>query len=45
MVSKNPLFHGRWTAKKFGATVIDDIWLEVTIFTLFATRTVHLDYF
>lgn len=44
MVSSNPLFRGPWTAKKFGATVVDDIWQEVTIFTLFATRTVHLDY-
>ena len=43
MVSSNPLFHGRWTAKKFGATVIDDIWQEVTVFTLFATRTIHLN--
>ncbi|KAF9525224.1 Bestrophin, RFP-TM, chloride channel-domain-containing protein [Crepidotus variabilis] len=37
MVVKNPLFSGRWTAKKFGATVLDDTWPEVTFFTLFAT--------
>jgi hypothetical protein len=42
MVSSNPLFNGRWTAKKFGATVLDDIWQEVTVFTLFATRTPYL---
>lgn len=40
MVASNPLFHGRWTAKRFGATVLDDIWQEVTIFTLFATLIV-----
>jgi len=45
MVSSNPLFHGRWTAKKFGATVIDDIWQEVTIFTLIATRTIRLNFY
>jgi hypothetical protein len=43
MVSSNPLFRGGWTAKKFGATVIDDIWQEVTIFTLVATRTIHFN--
>ena len=43
MVSSNPLFRGPWTAKKFGATVIDDIWQEVTIFTLVATRTIHFN--
>jgi putative membrane protein len=37
MVSGNPLFRGGWTAKKFGATVIDDIWPEVIFFTLVAT--------
>jgi Bestrophin. len=37
MVAKNPLFHGRWTIKKFNATVINDIWPEVFFFTLIAT--------
>ncbi|RDB27526.1 hypothetical protein Hypma_003834 [Hypsizygus marmoreus] len=37
MVAHNPLFHGRWTAKKFNATVINDIWPEVFFFTLVAT--------
>ncbi|CAA7268837.1 unnamed protein product [Cyclocybe aegerita] len=37
MVAQNPLFRGRWTWKKFGATVLDDIWPEVIVFTLFAT--------
>ncbi|KAJ3504923.1 hypothetical protein NLJ89_g7684 [Agrocybe chaxingu] len=37
MVAQNPLFSGRWTWKKFGATVLDDIWPEVIVFTLFAT--------
>jgi predicted membrane chloride channel (bestrophin family) len=37
MVSGNPLFRGGWNAKKFGATVIDDIWPEVIFFTLVAT--------
>ncbi|KAF9041401.1 Bestrophin, RFP-TM, chloride channel-domain-containing protein [Panaeolus papilionaceus] len=36
MVAANPLFRGRWTWKKFGATVIDDIWPEVTFFTCMA---------
>lgn len=36
MVAKDPLF-GHWTAKKFSATVLDDIWPEVTFFTLVAT--------
>jgi hypothetical protein len=34
MVASNPLFHGRWTMKKFHATVLNDIWPEVTFFTL-----------
>jgi len=38
MVAKNPLFVGRWTWKKFGATVVDDIWPEVTFFTLISIR-------
>ncbi|KAF8908575.1 Bestrophin, RFP-TM, chloride channel-domain-containing protein [Gymnopilus junonius] len=40
MVAKNPLFHGTWTAKKLGATVVDDIWPEVGFFTLIATMVV-----
>ncbi|KAF8189348.1 Bestrophin, RFP-TM, chloride channel-domain-containing protein [Pholiota molesta] len=36
MVANNPLFR-HWTAKKFSATVLDDIWPEVTFFTLIAT--------
>ncbi|KAF8970106.1 Bestrophin, RFP-TM, chloride channel-domain-containing protein [Flammula alnicola] len=36
MVANNPLF-GAWTAKKFSATVLDDIWPEVIFFTLEAT--------
>ncbi|KDR72688.1 hypothetical protein GALMADRAFT_73850 [Galerina marginata CBS 339.88] len=40
MAAKNPLFHGRWTAKKLSATVIDDIWLGVLLFTLIATMVV-----
>ncbi|EMD31931.1 hypothetical protein CERSUDRAFT_119262 [Gelatoporia subvermispora B] len=37
MVAENPLFHGSWTLKKFKATVINDIWPEVMLFTLIAT--------
>ncbi|KAF8881233.1 Bestrophin, RFP-TM, chloride channel-domain-containing protein [Infundibulicybe gibba] len=37
MVAHNPLFAGQWTIKKFKATVINDIWPEVTFFTLVAT--------
>ncbi|KAG6907971.1 hypothetical protein DXG01_006696 [Tephrocybe rancida] len=37
MVAHNPLFHGTWTAKRFQATVINDIWPEVLFFTLIAT--------
>lgn len=37
MVAHNPLFHGRWTAKRFQATVVNDIWPEVLFFTLIAT--------
>ncbi|KAF8881232.1 UPF0187-domain-containing protein [Infundibulicybe gibba] len=37
MVAHNPLFSGQWTIKKFKATVINDIWPEVTFFTLVAT--------
>jgi len=39
MVANNPLFSGRWTAKKFQATVINDIWPETTFFTLIALST------
>ncbi|KAI5888298.1 UPF0187-domain-containing protein [Schizophyllum commune H4-8] len=37
MVAANPLFRGRWTLKRFNATVINDIWPEVFFFTLVAT--------
>ncbi|KAF8067906.1 Bestrophin, RFP-TM, chloride channel-domain-containing protein [Lyophyllum atratum] len=37
MVAHNPLFHGKWTAKRFQATVVNDIWPEVLFFTLIAT--------
>ncbi|KAF5336356.1 hypothetical protein D9611_006596 [Ephemerocybe angulata] len=37
MVASNPLFSGRWTVKKFSATVINDIWPEVLFFSLVAT--------
>ncbi|KAG5637003.1 hypothetical protein H0H81_006147 [Sphagnurus paluster] len=33
---ENPLFHGTWTKEKFQATVVLDIWPEVTFFTLIA---------
>ncbi|KAF9448593.1 UPF0187-domain-containing protein [Macrolepiota fuliginosa MF-IS2] len=36
MVAQNPLFRGRWTLKRFQATVINDIWPEVLFFTLIA---------
>jgi len=39
MVSANPLFRGTWTAKKFQATVVNDIWPEVAFFSLVATST------
>ncbi|KAF9554665.1 hypothetical protein CPC08DRAFT_712723 [Agrocybe pediades] len=35
MVASNPLFR-KWTLKKFGATVLDDIWPEVIFFTSIA---------
>jgi hypothetical protein len=37
MVAQNPLFSGRFTFKKFQATVINDIWPEVLFFTAVAT--------
>ncbi|KAL4257470.1 Voltage-dependent anion channel-forming protein YneE/VCCN1/2-like protein [Pleurotus pulmonarius] len=37
MVAHNPLFHGRWTLKKFNATVVNDIWPEVLFFSAVAT--------
>ncbi len=40
MVAKDPLF-GHWTVKKFSATVVDDIWPEVTFFTLVATGALY----
>jgi ion channel-forming bestrophin family protein len=36
MVAANPLLSGRWTIKKFNATVINDIWPEVAFFSLVA---------
>jgi putative membrane protein len=36
MVSYDPIFHGTWTAKKFRATVVGDIWPETLFFTLVA---------
>ncbi|KAJ7181151.1 Bestrophin, RFP-TM, chloride channel-domain-containing protein [Mycena filopes] len=35
MVASNPLFKG-WSLKKFNATVINDVWPEVSFFTLVA---------
>ncbi|KAF9525225.1 UPF0187-domain-containing protein [Crepidotus variabilis] len=40
MVASNPLFRGTWTAKKFQATVINDIWPETLFFSLVATMVV-----
>jgi predicted membrane chloride channel (bestrophin family) len=40
MVSSNPLFRGKWTVRKFKATVINDIWPECLFFTLVATMVV-----
>lgn len=40
MVARNPLFSGRFTIKKFNATVINDIWPEVFFFTAVATGEV-----
>jgi hypothetical protein len=37
MVAQNPLFIGRFTLKKFQATVLNDIWPEVLFFTAVAT--------
>lgn len=36
MVATNPLFSGRWTAKRFQATVVNDIWPEVVFFSAWA---------
>ncbi|KAF8649505.1 hypothetical protein AX16_005757 [Volvariella volvacea WC 439] len=36
MVARNPLFQ-KWTIKKFKATVINDIWPEIILFSLVAT--------
>jgi putative membrane protein len=38
MVASNPLFNG-WSLKKFNATVINDVWPEVSFFTLVAAST------
>jgi len=40
MVTSNPLFRGKWTARKFQATVINDIWPECLFFSLVATMVV-----
>ncbi|KAG7443051.1 uncharacterized protein BT62DRAFT_1078785 [Guyanagaster necrorhizus] len=37
MVAYNPVLRGKWTLKKFNATVINDIWPEVLFFTAVAT--------
>ncbi|KAJ6511649.1 Bestrophin, RFP-TM, chloride channel-domain-containing protein [Mycena vulgaris] len=39
MVASNPVLQG-WTLKKFNATVINDVWPEVSFFTLVATMVV-----
>ncbi|KAF8655185.1 hypothetical protein AX16_003217 [Volvariella volvacea WC 439] len=44
MVARNPLF-SRWTAKKFQATVINDIWPEMIFFSLIATMVVLVSEF
>lgn len=36
MVAYNPVFRGKWTIKKFNATVINDVWPEVLFFTAVA---------
>lgn len=36
MVAYNPVFRGKWTVKKFNATVMNDIWPEVLFFTSIA---------
>ena len=33
MVTANPLFRGKWNARKFQATVINDVWLECLFFS------------
>jgi len=40
MVSANPLFRGKWTTRKFQATVINDIWPECLFFSLVAAMVV-----
>ncbi|KAK0228314.1 Bestrophin, RFP-TM, chloride channel-domain-containing protein [Armillaria fumosa] len=37
MVAYNPVLRGKWTIKKFNATVINDIWPEVLFFSAVAT--------
>ncbi|EAU81378.1 hypothetical protein CC1G_05208 [Coprinopsis cinerea okayama7 len=44
MVASNPLFTGRWTIKRFQATVINDIWPEVLFFTAVATMVTTVTY-
>lgn len=43
MVANNPLFRGRWNAKRFQATVINDIWPEVAFFSAFAAMVAAVD--
>ncbi|KAH6908713.1 Bestrophin, RFP-TM, chloride channel-domain-containing protein [Coprinopsis sp. MPI-PUGE-AT-0042] len=43
MVANNPLFRGRWNAKRFQATVVNDIWPEVAFFTAFAAMVACVD--
>lgn len=43
MVANNPLFRGKWNAKRFQATVINDIWPEVAFFTAFAAMVACVD--
>ncbi|TFK91914.1 UPF0187-domain-containing protein [Polyporus arcularius HHB13444] len=44
MVAQNPLFAG-WSLKKFKATVINDIWPEVTFFSAVATMVTLVSQF
>ncbi|KAL0578360.1 hypothetical protein V5O48_003638 [Marasmius crinis-equi] len=46
MVASNPLFRGGMSVKrKFAATVINDIWVEMIFFTLIATMVSVVDQF
>ena len=37
MVAASPFFRGTWTLKKFNATIINDVWVEVAFFSLVAS--------